>query len=430
VGGECEKAGARVGKCFFIVYDTQHPLKCHINQCFIACLGALFIVDNRNKLTILYNAIEASMKPAIKFVNTDKTDFYKVLRERVDDYFTEKGITPHANAAMVVKTVIMLAMYFLPFGLIVSSVATGWLFWICWVVMGFGLAGIGMSVMHDANHKAYSADNRINTLVGYTLNLVGGDAKNWKLQHNILHHTFTNIHPADEDVADKPGMRFSPSGAHRGFHRLQFLYAFGLYSLMTLFWVLLKDFPQHFRYIRNGVSADGEKRKWRDFFVLLGWKVFYVSYTVVWPILVLDIPAWHVLLGFLILHLVAGTVLSVVFQLAHVVETSDFPQVNAQGDIETEWAIHQLRTTADFSGKNPLLTYYVGGLNYQVIHHLFPRICHIHYPAIAPIVAATAHEYGLPYIHYPTFGAAFRSHVRMLKNLGRKDYHHLVQTMG
>ena len=164
--------------------------------------------------------------------------------------------------------------------------------------------------------------------------------------------------------------------------------------------------------------------------VLMAWKVFYVSYTLVWPIMVLDVPVWHILLGYLLLHLIAGTVLSVVFQLAHVVETSEYPQVNAAGNIETEWAIHQLKTTADFAGNNPLFTFYVGGLNYQAIHHLFPRICHVHYPKIAPIVEQTAKEFGVPYVNFPTFGTAFRSHVRMLKKLGRSDYRHLLETKG
>jgi linoleoyl-CoA desaturase len=370
------------------------------------------------------------MSQHIKFVNTGQTDFFHILRERVDQYFTSNGISPHANPAMVFKTIFMLALYFVPFALIISSTATGLFFWISWIIMGFGLAGIGMSVMHDANHKAYSTNNSINTLVGYSLNLVGGDAANWKLQHNILHHTYTNIHKADEDIENKPGMRFSPAAIHKPAHRFQFVYAFVLYSLMSFFWVIIKDFPQFFRYIRTGLSKLQGAKKWKAFAVLVAWKAFYISYILVWPMSVLQIPVWHVLLGFLAMHLVAGTILSLVFQLAHVVESSAYPELNHEGNIETEWAIHQLRTTADFAGSNPLLTFYVGGLNYQAIHHLFPRICHIHYPKIAPIVAATAKEFGVPYVHYPTFGAAFQSHVRMLKKLGRSDYRHLLEEMG
>jgi linoleoyl-CoA desaturase len=370
------------------------------------------------------------MSQHIKFVNTSQTEFFHILRERVDQYFTTHGISQHANRAMVFKTIFMLSLYFVPYAFIVTASATGFFFWLSWFIMGLGLAGIGMSVMHDANHKAYSSNNRINTLIGYTLNLVGGDAPNWKLQHNILHHTYTNIHLADEDIENKPGMRFSPAGEHKPAHRFQFVYAFLLYSLMTFFWVLIKDFPQFFRYIRTGISKLHGTKKWVHFAQLIVWKSFYITYILVIPAVVLNVPVWHILLGFLIMHLVAGTILSLVFQLAHVVESTTYPEVNAAGNIETEWAIHQLRTTADFASSNKLLTFYVGGLNFQAIHHLFPRICHIHYPQLAPIVAATAKEFGVPYTHYDTFGAAFQSHVRMLKNLGRSDYRHLLEGMG
>jgi linoleoyl-CoA desaturase len=370
------------------------------------------------------------MEQHIKFVNSAHTRFFQVLRQRVDDYFVRNKISPHANAAMVFKTIFMLTLYFLPYALMVSGTATGWAFWLCWALMGFGLAGIGMSVMHDANHKAYSGNDTVNTLLGHTVNLVGGDAKNWKAQHNILHHTFTNIHTADEDIDNKLIMRFAPTGKHKGIQRFQFLYAFVLYSVMTIYWVLLKDLVQHFRYLKKGLLKEQGKDRWRVFTVLLAWKLFYVAYMLVLPILLLPVPAWQIVTGFLLLHIIAGTVLSVVFQLAHVVESTEFPMPDAEGNIETEWAIHQLRTTADFSPGNPIITFYVGGLNYQTIHHLFPRICHIHYPKLAPIVAQTAKEFGVPYTVYPSFGSAFRSHVSMLHKLGRKDYVHLIDTMG
>lgn len=370
------------------------------------------------------------MEHHVKFINSDHTRFFQVLRQRVDQYFSSNGISPHANAAMVFKTFFMLTLYFLPYALIISSTATGWGFWMCWALMGFGLAGIGMSVMHDANHKAYSSSELVNNLVGHTINLVGGDAKNWKAQHNILHHTYTNIHSLDEDIDNKLIMRFSPAGRYKWIQRYQFLYAFVLYSIMTLYWALLKDLVQHFRYTKKGLLKEKGLARFRVLAVLSFWKLLYIGYSLVLPIVLLDVPAWQVVVGFLMLHLIAGTVLSVVFQLAHVVESTEFPMPNAEGNIETEWAIHQLRTTADFSPHNPFITFYVGGLNYQAIHHLFPRICHIHYPKLAPIVAETAKEFGIPYKVYPSFGSALRSHVRMLRKLGRKDYFHLIETMG
>ena len=121
------------------------------------------------------------------------------------------------------------------------------------------------------------------------------------------------------------------------------------------------------------------------------------------------------------MHAVAGLILSVVFQLAHVVEEAHFPVPDEKGNIENEWAIHQMETTADFSRKSWLITYYVGGLNYQTEHHLFPRICHVHYPKLAPIVEATAKEFGVPYIYNETFITALKSHMSVISKLGRDD---------
>jgi linoleoyl-CoA desaturase len=154
---------------------------------------------------------------------------------------------------------------------------------------------------------------------------------------------------------------------------------------------------------------------------MLFWKAIYFVYMIVLPITYLHLSGVQVLIGFLTMHTIAGLILSIVFQLAHVVENTTFPVPDEKGNIETEWAIHQLQTTADFARDNWLITYYVGGLNYQAIHHLFPRICHVHYPKIAPIVAATAKEFGVPYIYNESFGSAFMSHMRLIAQLGRDE---------
>ncbi len=370
------------------------------------------------------------MSQKIRFVNKDKTQFFQTLKQRVDAYFTENEITPHANTTMVVKTFVMLAVYFIPYTLIITNVATGWMIWPVFIVMGIGMAGIGMSVMHDAQHGAYSANPKINSIVGLCLHLVGGDGRNWRNQHNILHHTYTNIHDHDEDIEDKMGMRFSPNGNHRPFKRFQIFYAFFFYSLMTIYWATYKDFDQFFRYHKMGLNRDSKKERTKQFLYLIFWKAFYFGYMIVLPLLVIDMPWWQYLIGFAVMHALCGLILSLVFQLAHVVEGTQFPMPDEKGNIDNEWAIHQLNTTADFSRNSQLLTFYLGGLNYQAIHHLFPRICHVHYPAIAPIVKQTAEEFGVPYIYFPTFGEALKSHVTLLRKLGRNDIFHMMQEMG
>ena len=121
------------------------------------------------------------------------------------------------------------------------------------------------------------------------------------------------------------------------------------------------------------------------------------------------------------MHWVGGLIMSTIFQMAHVVEGAVQPLPNAEGIIETDWAVHELRATSDFARNNLFLNWYAGGLNFQIEHHLFPNICHVHYRNIAPIVENTARQFGLIYNLKPTFAAALISHVKRLKELGKKD---------
>jgi linoleoyl-CoA desaturase len=361
------------------------------------------------------------MKQKIKFVNKDKTRFFETLKERIDLYFIENKISQHANGNMVFKTVFMLSLYFVPYILIMTAGFNSLGMWICSLIMGLGLAGIGMSVMHDANHGAYSSKPFINQFISLSLTIVGGDNKNWKTQHNILHHTYTNIHKHDRDIDNKVIMRFSPEGKYYSIQRFQVAYVFLFYSIMTLYWTTAKDFVQHFEFIKQGHNRESKKDQLKSLSRLILWKIVYYGYMIVLPMVLLDLSFLQVFIGFLSLHAVAGLILSIVFQLAHVVEGTSFPIPDEKGNIENEWAIHQLETTADFAKNNALVTFYVGGLNYQAIHHLFPRICHVHYPAIAPIVEQTAKEFGVPYLYNESFGKAFVSHIRILSRLGKKE---------
>jgi linoleoyl-CoA desaturase len=359
------------------------------------------------------------LKGKVKFVSQDKNLFFATLRKRVDDYFTENNLAKTANTAMVVKSVVLLLTYILPFVALLAFQPTFPLSLLLWFMMGLGVAGIGMSVMHDANHGAFSASKTVNTWMGHTLNLVGGSAFNWKLQHNILHHTYTNVVEMDEDIQDRLVLRFSPHTKVKFFHQLQWVYAFVFYGLLTLYWVVAKDFVQYGLFIRNGVNANtaSENRTW--LLKLITMKVIYFFVMLALPTLFFGIPFLQVLLGFLLMHFVAGIILTVVFQLAHTVEGTSHPRPDEHGNIENDWAIHQMNTTVNFSRRNKWLSWYVGGLNFQVEHHLFPRICHVHYPAIAHIVKETAAEFDVPYLENETFGQAVRSHIATLHRFGR-----------
>ena len=355
----------------------------------------------------------------IRFVNKDKTEFFATLRKRVDGYFKENNLSKNADTTMVLKTIVLILSYLIPFTLLLVFQPSFWLSMVLWLIMGMGIAGIGMSVMHDAIHGAYSSKKSVNEYMGYTLNLLGGSVFNWRLQHNVLHHTYTNVVDKDEDIQDKLVLRFNPHGQVKGFHQLQWVYAFFFYGILTLYWVLLKDFIQFFKFTKSGVNTNTPAENAVTLTKIILLKVIYFFAMLVVPTLFFNIPFSEVLAGFLLMHFVAGLILTVVFQLAHTVEGTSHPRPNETGEIENDWAIHQINTTVNFSRKSKWISWYVGGLNFQVEHHLFPQICHVHYPGIAPIVKQTAEEFGIEYMENETFMQALNSHIATLQRFGK-----------
>ncbi|QHT65311.1 acyl-CoA desaturase [Rhodocytophaga rosea] len=358
-------------------------------------------------------------KRHVKFSAASKSLFFSTLKKRVDFYFKEKNVSIHANKKMIVKSIILLALYVTPFLCILLLQPPFLMGLVFWLVMGLGLAGIGMSVMHDANHSAFSAIKWVNSVIGYSLNLVGGSVFNWKLQHNILHHTYTNIVGMDEDIEDRLVLRFSPHTKVKFYHRLQWIYAFMFYGILTLYWVSLKDFIQFFKYIKSGLNSHSPGENILIFTKILAIKLVYFFCMLIAPTLFWGIPFYQILTGFLLMHFVGGIILTTVFQLAHTVEGTSHPLPDEKGTIENEWAIHQLNTTVNFSRESKWISWYVGGLNFQIEHHLFPKICHVHYPQIAKIVKHTAEEYNINYLENKTFYQALRSHLTTLHHLGR-----------
>ncbi len=360
------------------------------------------------------------MKARINFSNNTSTEFFESVRKRVNEYFKTKNISKSGNYKMVIKSIVMLSIYFIPYTFLISGqIENPWIIWGLWVIMGFGMAGIGLSIMHDANHGSYSKYPTVNKVMGYLINLVGGSVTNWKVQHNVLHHSYTNIEGHDEDITSIGLLRFTPNQKQYKVHRFQHIYAWFFYSLMTLFWFTYKDIPQLIRFKKEG-KLDSQKRKFGWLLTeLIGSKVIYAMYILVIPMLVLSIPWWATILAFITMQTICGLLLTTIFQLAHIMPTSNFPLPDNQGNIENSWAIHQLHTTTNFAPNNRLLSWYIGGLNYQIEHHLFPNICHIHYKKISAIVKKTAQEHGMPYYSEPTFIKAIKSHFKMLKTLGR-----------
>lgn len=358
-------------------------------------------------------------KATIRFVHPQKTDFFITLKKRVDKYFEDNKISRNANSGMVLKSIILLSAYILPFVALTIFQPNLGISLLLWSIMGLALAGIGMSVMHDANHGAYSTNEKVNDWMGYSLNILGGSVFNWKIQHNLMHHTYTNISEYDEDIESKLSMRFDPHTQVKWYHRTQWFLAFFYYGIITFYWVLLKDFVQYSKYIKNGVNRNSKQKNRVVLFKMIVLKIVYFSVILGLPIFILKMDWLHVISGFLLMHFIGGFILSTVFQLAHTVEGTKHPLPNEKGVIENDWAIHQLETTVNFCRGNKLISWYVGGLNYQVEHHLFSRVSHVHYPAISHIVKQTAEEYHVPYLENPTLFKALGAHVRALKTLGR-----------
>jgi linoleoyl-CoA desaturase len=352
----------------------------------------------------------------VTFNNKLSREFSATVKKRVNDYFENAGISKHANAQMVLKTLILLMLYFGSYLLILFGGFSPGIMWILAFMMGIGMAGIGFSVSHDALHGAYSSNRKINKLIGYSFDLMGANGYIWKITHNVVHHTYTNIHGHDEDLEVAEFIRLSPHTEYKWVHRFQHILAFIAYSFATLFWVFIKDYRYFFK--ENLGPYENKSHPVSEWFTLILSKLLYYTYMLVIPYLLLDITILQLILGFLTLHLTAGIILGIVFQLAHVVEETDHPLPNEENMIDEHWAIHEMMTTNNFARKNKLLSWYIGGLNYQIEHHLFPKICSIHYPAISPIVEQTAKEFGIPYNHHDTFRQAVSSHYRTLKKFG------------
>lgn len=359
-------------------------------------------------------------RQALKFTVENKKQFIIELRENVTKYFDEKKLSQYGNVNLFLKTAFMFILYLSPYLLMITGIINSFAgVLLCWFVMGLGKAGMGMAVMHDANHKSYSPKSWLNRLMGNTIYLLGGSPITWQYQHNTLHHGFTNIDGYDEDIDPGSVLRFSPHKPLLRMHRYQYIYAWILYGLMTLTWVTTKDFKQLVQYKKEGVALSNKQSNIQLWFVLILSKLLYYIVFLIIPIVILPFAWYWIVVFFLVMHFTSGFILTVIFQTAHVVPSSKYPLPDAKNTLENNWAVHQLFTTSDFAPRSKIFSWFIGGLNYQVEHHLFPNISHVHYNKISKLVKEMAHKYHLPYHVQPTFFSALSAHRKMLKKLGR-----------
>jgi len=281
---------------------------------------------------------------------------------------------------------------------------------------GFFTAMVGVNIGHDAIHGAFSKNSKTNKFFGLAFNFIGANDYTWEIMHNIVHHTYTNIPDYDGDIEQVPILRIEPTQKLMKIHRYQYIYAFFLYCFGTLTWVFIKDYKKFFQHQLGGYYRETFPKN--EIYRLFAYKILYYSVFVVAPYFVIDLPWYYILIGFLMGHFVEGLTLALLFMLAHITEGVDFPIPNDEGKINMPWADFQMYTTSDFGVKSWATNFFSGGLNLQVEHHLFPQVCHIHYPKIADIVKQTAKDHNLPYTEHRSFLSAVASHIRVLKKFG------------
>lgn len=347
--------------------------------------------------------------------STVSNSFHAELKKRINDYFVQSGTSQTGNTQLYLKAIIlMVAFVFLYVHLVFFTPGVFLAIFEC-LLLGLVISAIGFNIMHDGAHGSFSNNKFVNKLAAFSLNLLGGNSFMWNMKHNVIHHAYTNVDGVDDDIDIQPWMRMSSTQKKYKFHKYQHLYFWLLYSLLYVLWIFVLDYQKYFKNKIGNMKL--KKMSLNDHLVFWGFKILNLSLFVVIPIFTVGFLPW--LTGFLIVTLFAGFILSIVFQLAHTVEHTHFPMPDeVTGKLENEWAIHQLQTTANFATDNKVVSWLVGGLNFQIEHHLFPKISHIHYPQISKIIKQACKEYNVEYIEYPKVRIAVASHVAFLREMG------------
>ncbi|MBL0128823.1 MAG: acyl-CoA desaturase [Flavobacteriales bacterium] len=343
--------------------------------------------------------------------------FFQRLREVTEAYFKENNLRKTGDFRLYSKTIILLVtMATLYVVLVFFTPASVWVSLGLCAVLGLVVASIGFNVMHDGAHGSYSRRKWVNEVMGHSLNFLGGNVYLWKLKHNGNHHTFTNIEGMDDDIDIRPFVRVHEGQKKYWFHRFQHIYGLLLYGTTYLFWIFFQDLKKYF----TGKIADHTAMKpmsLKQHIIFWASKVFYIALFIVLPMFFAGVLP--TLVGYGVMVFVTGLVIAVVFQLAHVVEPTGFVHPPTDGQqIEAEWAVHQMETTVNFATHNRVWNWLFGGLNFQIEHHLFPRISHVHYPELSKRLRKVCAEFNIEYHEFPSLRSALWSHLMHLRQVG------------
>jgi linoleoyl-CoA desaturase len=349
----------------------------------------------------------------VKFAKA--SEFHVELKNRVAEYFAATGLAERDDPRMYLKSGIIMSWFVTSYMFLVFVPKPWWVAIALVLSLALSVAAVGMGIQHDGSHGGYSASKLVNQITAFTLDIVGGSSYFWRWKHNVLHHSYPNIAGADDDIDVGPLGRLSPEQPRYWFHRFQHVYMWPLYGLVALKWQLADDFKE---FVAGKVGTRRVPRpRGFDLVRFIGGKVVFVLLAFVVPSMLH--PFWLVLMFYCLTAITIGVVLGIVFQMAHCVEEADFP-APAQGSnrLDHDWALHQMRSTVDFARHNKLLTWFIGGLNYQIEHHLFPKICHLHYPQLSPIVESVCAKFGVNYNAHSTLRGALASHYKWLRRMG------------
>jgi len=343
--------------------------------------------------------------------------FHKELKRRVDDYFRNSDRSARDCPAMYLKTAIILSAFSGFYSLLVFVAGSWWQALPLAVLLAMSMAAIGFNIEHDGSHHSYSNHAWINRLAAMTMDLIGASSYVWHWKHVVVHHTYVNItgHDADIDIAFFG--RLTPHQTRFKLHRWQHFYLWPLYGLNVIKWHLYDDFRDVISG-RIGHTRMPRPKRW-ELLRFIGGKALFLILAFGLPLLMHRL--WIVVLLYVLTVSLAGVVVSVVFQLAHCVEEAEFPlPQDSSGSMENAWAVHQVETSVDFARRNRVESWLLGGLNFQIEHHLFPRVCHINYPAISNLVEQTCREFGVRYGEHSSFRAGLLSHFRWLRRMGAR----------
>ncbi len=341
-------------------------------------------------------------------------DFFSELKTRINDHFERKGTTQTGNAKLFTKAIILVVSVIGLYVHLVFFTPPAWLAILECALFGVAGASIGFNIMHDGAHGSFSDYKWLNNLAGLSLNILGGNVFMWNTKHNVIHHTYTNIDEVDDDLDARPFLRLCESQKRLALHKYQHFYFWAVYAFLYIYWIGYSDFHKYF----SGKIGDFKiaKMKRSEHISFWSFKVGFVALFVALPIFMVGFLPW--LVGFMAFTMSTGLVMSVVFQLAHTVGETHFPVPEATTNkMDEAWAIHQLKTTANFATNNKIVSWFSGGLNFQIEHHLFPKISHVHYPEISKIIKKACQDYGVEYIEFPKLRTAIYSHVMHLRHL-------------